>query len=153
MSIPGPPNLDRCVSVALAVMRWAVPCRADAAGGAYAVDDADMGKPGSCQNEAWLSGASSRDFVSVESPACVFNKSYPIEITALFQRANRVRPGHYGRTAGQGRADQHRQVGHQLGSGQRLDLRPSSFRPGLSIIAWGFPKGEKIWLTMYAGPG
>jgi hypothetical protein len=81
-----PKSIERCIAVALISILWALPCRVLAAGGAYAVDDADIGKPGSCQNEAWTSAATSRDFVAVESPACVVNKSYPIELTAMFQR-------------------------------------------------------------------
>jgi len=62
------------------------PCRVEAAGGAYAVDDADIGRPGSCQNEAWISSATSRDLVGVESPACVFTIGLPVELTAFYQR-------------------------------------------------------------------
>jgi hypothetical protein len=78
-----------------------MPCRVEAAGGAYAVDDADIGKPGSCQNEAWLSYATSRDFVGVTSPACVVKIGIPVEFTALYQRS---RAGEVWTTAPSGQA-------------------------------------------------
>jgi hypothetical protein len=78
-----------------------MPCRVQAAGGAYAVDDADIGKPGSCQNEAWLSYATSRDFIGVTSPACVVEMGIPIEFTALYQRS---RAGEVWTTAPSGQA-------------------------------------------------
>src|SRR5262245_31327439 len=62
----------RLVLLALAGFWLAMPSRVEAAGGAYLVDDADIGKPGSCQNEAWLATATHRDFTAVTSPACVF---------------------------------------------------------------------------------
>jgi hypothetical protein len=59
---------------------------AHGAGGAYEVDDADIGKPGSCQNEAWASFGSNRDLTFVTSPACVVTVGLPVEFTALYQR-------------------------------------------------------------------
>ena len=73
-------------SILLTVLLLTLPSLANAAGNAYAVDDADIGKPGSCQNEAWVSTATSRDFVGVESPACVVNLGIPVELAGLFQR-------------------------------------------------------------------
>ena len=64
-----------------------MPCRVEAAGGAYIVDDADIGKSGSCQNEAWISTATGHDFAGIESPACVVTIGLPIEFTAFYQRA------------------------------------------------------------------
>lgn len=78
---------ERYIAIVMVGLWLAHPCRVDAAGGAFAVDDADIGKAGSCQNEAWVSLGTSHDVVAVESPACVVNKNYPVEITALFQRA------------------------------------------------------------------
>jgi hypothetical protein len=60
--------------------------RAEAAGGAYIVDDADIGKAGSCQNEAWMARASNRDFTAVTSPACVVDIGIPVELAAVYQR-------------------------------------------------------------------
>jgi len=42
-------------------------------GGAYYVDDAEIGKVGSCEIESWSSFAANGDRISVFSPACVFN--------------------------------------------------------------------------------
>lgn len=70
----------------LALSLCLIPKRVDAAGGAYAVDDADIGKPGSCQNEAWISTATSHDFVGMESPACVIMVGLPVEFSAFFLR-------------------------------------------------------------------
>ena len=81
----------RSGAVALACALLAMPARVEAAGGAYAVDDADIGPSGSCQNEAWASFATSRDFTAVESPACVVTIGLPVEFTALFQRSRTAR--------------------------------------------------------------
>jgi hypothetical protein len=49
-------------------------------GGAYYVDDAEIGKVGSCEIESWSSFAANGDRISVFSPACVFNLSRPVEL-------------------------------------------------------------------------
>lgn len=87
--------------LAVVGMLFALPCRVEAAGGAYAVDDADIGKPGSCQNEAWVSYATSHDFVGITSPACVVKIGIPVEFTALYQRS---RTGDLWTTAPSGQA-------------------------------------------------
>jgi hypothetical protein len=74
-------------SAAVLCVLLAIPAQVEAAGGAYAIDDADIGKSGSCQNEAWASYSTHHDFLSVESPACVVTIGLPVEITALYQRA------------------------------------------------------------------
>ncbi len=43
---------------------------AQAAGGAFVVDDGEIGKPGDCKIESWASFASNADFLGVTSPAC-----------------------------------------------------------------------------------
>jgi hypothetical protein len=78
-------------AVALFCVLSAWPGRVEAAGGAYAVDDADIGPSSSCQNEAWASYSTRHDFIGVESPACVFTVGLPIEFTALYQRARTAR--------------------------------------------------------------
>jgi hypothetical protein len=60
--------------------------RADAAGGAYAVDDVEVGAVGSCKVESWLSYASNTDLVASTVPACVFNLGRPVEISTQLQR-------------------------------------------------------------------
>ncbi len=59
---------------------------ARAAGGAYAVDDSEIGKPGECKVESWASFGDSRDFVGVVSPACVVNFIRPVELGAQLSR-------------------------------------------------------------------
>ena len=49
-------------------------------GGAYYVDDAEIGKPGSCEFESWSSFAANGDRIAVFSPACVVNFGPPIEL-------------------------------------------------------------------------
>ena len=44
-------------SIVLAVGVLLLPVRADAAGGAFAVDDAVVGNPGECKVESWASAA------------------------------------------------------------------------------------------------
>jgi hypothetical protein len=56
-----------------------------AAGGAYAIDDADIGKPGSCQSEAWISNGVTHDSVGVASPVCVVMVGHPVEFSVLYQ--------------------------------------------------------------------
>jgi hypothetical protein len=65
----------------------ALPAPAQAAGGAFAVDDSEVGKPGECKVESWVSFASNRDFAGVTSPACVANIVRPVELGAQFQRS------------------------------------------------------------------
>ena len=57
-----------------------VPAFAARLGGAYYVDDAEIGKPGSCEIETWSSFARTGDRIAVLSPACVINPSNPIEL-------------------------------------------------------------------------
>jgi hypothetical protein len=72
-----------------AAVSLAYPIQAQAAGGAFAVDDAEVGKPGECKVESWASFAtnSASDFIGVLSPACVVNLGRPVELGAQFQRS------------------------------------------------------------------
>lgn len=54
---------------------------ADAAGGAYVVDDAAIGAPGDCQVETWASHADNGNLVAVTAPACVVDIGAPVEFT------------------------------------------------------------------------
>jgi hypothetical protein len=63
-----------------------VPTSARAAGGAYVVDDAVIGKPGDCQVETWLALASNHDLQAVTQPACVVKLGIPVEMTAVVSR-------------------------------------------------------------------
>ena len=49
-------------------------------GGPYFVDDAEIGKVGSCENEQWASSAHNGDHIYVFSPACVVQLGAPVEI-------------------------------------------------------------------------
>src|SRR5215510_12782362 len=49
-------------------------------GGAYYVDDAEIGKVGSCEIESWGSFAASGDRITVFSPACVVKLGPPVEL-------------------------------------------------------------------------
>jgi hypothetical protein len=49
-------------------------------GGAYYVDDAEIGKLGSCEIESWSSFAANGDRIAVFSPACVLNLGAPVEL-------------------------------------------------------------------------
>jgi hypothetical protein len=70
-----------CASLATGDRAWA-------AGGAFAVDDSEIGKPGECKVESWLSLASNAagDLIASTSPACVVNLGRPVEIGGQFQR-------------------------------------------------------------------
>jgi hypothetical protein len=59
---------------------------AHAAGGAYAVDDVEVGSVGSCKVESWASFASNKDFIASSVPACVVNLGQPVEFSGQIQR-------------------------------------------------------------------
>src|SRR3954469_25207351 len=58
--------------------------RAAKLGGAYFVDDSEIGKLGSCEFESWGSFAANTDRIFVFSPACVFNVGRPVELGASY---------------------------------------------------------------------
>jgi hypothetical protein len=76
------PALPLALAVALLIFLFAPFAQALAArlGGAYYVDDAEIGKPGSCEIESWSSFAASGDRIAVFSPACVVNPGRPVEV-------------------------------------------------------------------------
>ena len=59
---------------------------AHAAGAAYFVDTAEVGEPGACKVESWISAASNHDFFAATSPGCVVNIFRPVELSAQFVR-------------------------------------------------------------------
>lgn len=76
--------------IALCLMGLALICAPRsgyAAGGAFAVDDVEIGKPGDCKVESWGSFATNHDLIAVTSPACVANLGIPVELGAQLQRA------------------------------------------------------------------
>lgn len=74
--------------------------RAWAAGGAFAVDDSETGKPGECKVESWLSVATNDagDLIASISPACVVDLGRFIEIGGQVQRTKS--DGEWGTSAG-----------------------------------------------------
>jgi hypothetical protein len=70
------------LALALLIFLFAPLAQAFAArlGGAYYVDDAEIGKPGSCEIESWSSFAANGDRIAVFSPACVVNPGRPVEV-------------------------------------------------------------------------
>src|SRR5207302_1283102 len=56
-----------------------MPALAARLGGAYYVDDAEIGKSGSCEIESWSSFARTGDRIAVFSPACVVDIGRPVE--------------------------------------------------------------------------
>jgi hypothetical protein len=79
-------RLGSTVALGIAAHVLASGGRAEAAGGAFAVDDAEIGAPGSCKVESWLSFASNHDFLGVVQPACVANIGRPVELSGAFAR-------------------------------------------------------------------
>ena len=59
----------------------------NAAGGAFAVDDSEVGKPGECKVESWASFAGNKDFIGAIAPACVANLGRSVELGVQVQRA------------------------------------------------------------------
>jgi hypothetical protein len=57
-----------------------MPAFAARLGGAYYVDDAEIGKTGSCEFESWSSFAANGDRIAVFSPACVVKLGPPVEL-------------------------------------------------------------------------
>ena len=75
--------LFACAAGAAALL----PCQAQAAGAAYAVDTAEVGDPGNCKVESWMSSASNHDFIAAVTPACVLDITRPVEASAQLTRS------------------------------------------------------------------
>jgi hypothetical protein len=58
-----------------------------AAGGAFAVDDAGVDDPGTCKVEAFASFARNDDFVGVVAPACVVSLGRPVDVGVQIDRS------------------------------------------------------------------
>jgi hypothetical protein len=67
-------------TLSVTIFLSAVPALAARLGGAYYVDDAEIGKSGSCEIETWSSFARTGDRIAVFSPACVVDVGRPVEI-------------------------------------------------------------------------
>src|SRR3954471_14879203 len=77
-------TISACVVGALALF---LSTQVKAAGGAFAVDDSEVGKPGERKVESWVSFADNKDFAGVTAPACVANLGRPVELGVQLQRA------------------------------------------------------------------
>jgi len=78
------------IAIATASLSFAVSALSEnvlAAGAAYVVETADVGDPGACKVESWVSAASNHDFFAATSPACVVNLFRPVELSAQIARA------------------------------------------------------------------
>ena len=64
-----------------------LPTMALAAGGAFAVDDVEVGKPGDCKVESWAAAAANRDYSAITAPACVVKLGIPVELGGQLQRS------------------------------------------------------------------
>jgi len=73
-------------SCALSLLAVASATQVHAAGGAFAVDDSEVGKPGECKVESWVAFADNKDFIGTTSPACVANLGRPVELGLAVQR-------------------------------------------------------------------
>ncbi len=80
----------RRLTIAVAFALAALSNEAHAAGGAYQVDTADVGDPGDCKVESWVSSSSNHDLIASTSPTCVlgFPKPFekPVEASVQIQR-------------------------------------------------------------------
>jgi hypothetical protein len=74
-------------SIAALLVAAAPSGSAQAAGGAYAVDDAEVGAPGACKVETWGSFADNSDRIGVLAPACVVNIFKPVELGVQIARS------------------------------------------------------------------
>jgi hypothetical protein len=87
---PGRPfdhHCSRWLGLAVAALTLVVPAvESRAAGGAFVVDDSEIGAPGECKVESWAAFASNHDFIGVAAPACVIGLGRPVEVGAQFVR-------------------------------------------------------------------
>lgn len=74
---------------AAAIAGWALlqPTAGHTANGAFVVDDAEVGKPGDCKVESWVSSADNRDLIAVTAPTCAINLGVPVELGGQVARS------------------------------------------------------------------
>lgn len=75
-----------CAGAALALAGFLPLATPVHAAGAFGVDDSEIGKPGECKVESWLSFAGNGDQMFVTSPACVVNLFRPFELGGTLAR-------------------------------------------------------------------
>ena len=123
-------------ALCLPLLDLLAPTSAFAAGGAFVVDDAVIGKPGDCQVETWLALASNHDLQAITQPACVVKLGIPVELTAI---------------AGRVRADDVWQT--QLGAKAKINILPvETGKIGVGLVeepVWDVRNGEFLFNQFY----
>jgi hypothetical protein len=74
------------IALALLALACGTLC-AYAAGSAYTVDTAEVGEPGHCKVESWISWADNHDFIASMTPACVVDFGHPVDVSAQVSRS------------------------------------------------------------------
>jgi hypothetical protein len=83
-----PLGLLRALPTALALLVLpSAASRLEAAGSAYVVDTAEVGAPGNCKVESWISWADNHDFIASLTPACVVDFGRPVDVSAQVSRS------------------------------------------------------------------
>jgi hypothetical protein len=77
---------QRFIRLILLLPVLVLPAKAHAAGGAFAVNDVEIGKPGDCEVDSWVSAASNHNLVAVATPFCVVKAGIPVELHGQLQR-------------------------------------------------------------------
>jgi hypothetical protein len=78
---------SKAIRLAPAVLlAGSITTQAQAAGGAYAVDDAQIAPLNTCQVESWASVAANTDLVFASAPACTVGIFVPVEVKYETQR-------------------------------------------------------------------
>lgn len=125
-----------------------------AAGGAFAVEDAEIGKPGDCKVESWASFATNHNLVAVTSPACVVNFGMPVEVGGQFERS---RADSVWETTGvlKGKANLIPVEGHAFGlaimGGGIWDLRTGASNGGFINVPVTFQVRENVRINLNGG--
>jgi hypothetical protein len=140
-----------CLATALAVT---APTSALAAGGAFAVDDSEIGKPGDCKVESWASFASNRDLIAAAAPACVVALGVPVELGGQLQR---TRAGDVWGTSGtlKGKVNLIPVEGHAFGlglsGGSSWDLLTGVHTAGFVNVPVTFQPHENFRININGG--
>jgi hypothetical protein len=112
------------------------PASAKAAGGAFIVDDAEVGKPGECKVESWVALASNHDMQAITQPACVVSLGIPVELGGSLAR---TRSDDVWQTSG--------------GPKAKINILPvETGRVGVGLAGsagWDFATGEYLFNLLY----
>jgi hypothetical protein len=85
-NMPTKSRLRKWTPLVLLLPIMLLPAKANAAGGAFAVDDSEIGNPGSCEVDSWVSAAGNHNFAAVTNPFCVVKLGIPVEFDGQIQR-------------------------------------------------------------------